>query len=360
MKIAPRSTSLLNSAAIVAILAAILVVTLLPTGTAPPSPFSGFAIGRRHVGDAILNFCLFVPLGVAIGWNGRATVFAGIFGLLAATLIELLQMIVPGRDPALSDILLNGAGTLAGAVIARRRQAWMRPSATALATLTAGSLSVATLMMAATAYLLFPVPGTPARGSRYLALPSSPGDAAADIRSLISIQLPFAPEPVLVARSGNDVLLRYPSRGSSYGFDQPEYWGVGAFDRRASGERMLVRVSREGARWDIAVGLERARLGPTVGQGWATLAYPDAIGRRWGALLNGLWLFALCFPAGFWARGALRIVSLVIIAALLAVLPAVTGIVSTGSNEWAGALMGFAGGVALAELGRRWVSRRRA
>ena len=360
MKIAPRSTSLLNSAAIVAILAAILVVTLLPTGTAPPSPFSGFAIGRRHVGDAILNFCLFVPLGAAIGWNGRSAVVAGVSGLLAATLIELLQMIVPGRDPALSDILLNGAGTLAGAVIARRRQAWMRPSTAASATLTAGSLCVAAVMMAATAYLLFPVPGTPARGSRYLALPSSPGDAAADIRSLISIQIPFAPEPVFVARSGDDLLLRYPSRGSSYGFDQPEYWSVGAFDRRTSGEGLLVTVSREGARWDIAIGPERARLGPTLGQGWTTLAYPDAIGRRWGALLNGLWLFAFSFPAGFWARGTLRVVSLVIIFALLAVLPAFTGIVSTRLHEWAGALMGFAGGVALAALDTRRLSRRRA
>lgn len=360
MKIAPPSPSLLNRAAIAAVLAAILVVTLLPTGTAPPSPFFIFAIGRRNMGDAILNFCLFLPLGIALGWNGRTALSAGIFGLLSATVIELLQMIVPGRDPALSDIVLNTAGTIAGAVISRRRHAWLRPSAITSATLTAAALCVAALTMAGTAYLLFPISGTPSRGSSYLPRPSSPSDAPGDVGSLISIQLPSAREPVFLARSGNDLLLRYPSRGASYGFDQPEYWGVGAFDRRASGERLLITVSREGARWDIAMGLDRTRLGPTVGRGWAALAYPDTIGRRWATPLNGLWLFALCLPAGFWARGAMRVVSLVVIVALLAVLPAVTGIVSTSLIEWAGGLLGFAAGVMLTELDRRWLSRRRA
>lgn len=359
MKIAPRSTSLLNLAAVAAILAAILAVTLLPTGTAPPLPFSVFAIGRRNMGDAILNFCLFIPLGIAFGWNGRTALSAGIFGLLTATVIELLQMMIPGRDPALSDIVLNTAGTLAGAVFSRRRQAWLRPTANTSATLTAAALCFSALIMAFTAYLLFPISGTPSGGSSYLALPSSPGDGPGDLRPLISMQLPSAREPVVVARSGNDLLLRYPSRGAAYGFDQPEYWSVGAFDRRAAGERLAVTVSREAAHWDIALGPERTRLGPTVGRGWAALAYPDAIGRRWATLLDGLWLFALCFPAGFWARGPMRVASLVTVVALLAILPAVTGIASTNSIEWAGALLGFAAGVMLVELDRRWLSRRR-
>ena len=363
MKIAARSSGLLNAgllntALIAALFVVILVVTLSPAGTAAPSP--GFVpdTPRRGAGDAILNFFLFVPLGIAIGWPGRTARMAGIIGLLAAAVIEMLQLGIPGRDPTVTDILLNAAGSLVGAVIARRRMALMRPNATASAILTAGSLCALALVMTATAYALFPVPGTPLRGSTSLALPPSPGNGPGDLRSLMSIQLPIAPEPVLIGRSGNDLLLRYPSRGATYGFDQPEYWRVGAFDGQPVGQRAVLSMSRHGARWEIGIGPDQYTIGPTVGRGWAILAYPDAIGRRWGPLVSALWLFALCLPAGFWARGRSRIGAALIIAALFVLLPPVSGIVGTTVGEWTGGMLGFAAGVTLARASDRWLSQR--
>lgn len=322
-----RSRGAWNGLAIVAVLTAIFVVTLFPTGTGTPSPFFfGFSLGSRNLGDAILNFFLFLPLGLAIGWNGSPATRAGLWGLVVASVIELAQMVLPGRDPALSDILLNASGTLVGAVLARRRRAWVMPDGRITAVLAATSISLLAAVMVVTAFLLSPAPS--------------------------------AEESVFIGRSGNDLLLRYPSRGGAYGFDQPEYWGSGFFESGVSGAPALASVSRDRARWEITIGSNRATIGPTVGRGWAVLAYPDAIGRRWGGVVSSVWLFAICLPAGFWARGRLRLPAALVVMLLLALIPAATGIGATSAIEWAGALLGFLAGVVLGEAGKRLSSRR--
>lgn len=324
MKITGRPRFDLRGVVIAAVLLAIVFVTLTPSGEGSPSPFSfALTFGRRGLADGILNFCLFLPLGLAIGWNSRSRVSAGLCGLLVATAVELAQMIIPGRDPALSDIIFNVAGTLAGALIARRRHAWLIPSARGSVVLTASSIFVAAVLMIATAFLLSPL---------------------------------AAEEPVFIARSGNDLLLRYPSRAGAFGFDQPEYWVRGAFQRSESEETALVSLSRDRARWHITIGSNRATLGPTVGQGWAVLAYPDAIGRRWGGVVNAAWMFVICLPVGFWARGRLRLIAAVLVVLLVAFIPEITGAVATSPIEWVGAVIGFLAGVSIGESSGRWLS----
>ena len=356
MNIARGRRSHANTFAVVAIAIAILVVTLSSSGGAAPVPFSfSFDLGRRGVGDAILNFLLFVPLGIAIAWNGRPVITAGLSGLVLASLVEIAQTVLPGRDPALSDIILNTAGAVAGAVVARRRRALLAPGATASSVLTAASLVTAASAMVGTAYVLSPIPGSPTRAERQLPLPASPGEGAADIRSLLRLEMPLASEPVFIARSGDDLLLRYPSRGSAFGFDQPEYWRTGAFEGKATGNPTSVSLRRQRSRWNITIGLDRTTLGPTVGQGWGALAYPDAIGRRWGGVVSGLWLFAVFLPVGFWARGRLRPIAGVISLFLLLAVPAITGLVASTPLEWAGAATGFFVGVVLGlTLSRRF------
>lgn len=294
------------------------------------------------MGDGILNVLLFFPLGGAIAWSGRPVVAAGLFGLLLASVIEIAQTILPGRDPALSDILLNAAGALAGAIVARRRRVFLAPDAKESAILTAVALLVAASTIIATAYLLSPLPGVPSHADRQL--PGSAGEAPAHLRTLLLVEPSFAEEPVLIARSRNDLLLRYPSKGSAFGFDQPEYWGSGALSRRAGGEPTTVSVSRDRSRWDIRIGTDRATLGPTAGRGWAALAYPDEIGRNWGHIVSSVWLLALFLPIGFWARGRARFAATVMVVVLLAAVPEITGLVPTGLLEWAGALTGVLAG----------------
>lgn len=337
-----------NSLAIGVAVIGILVVTLSSSGDGPGAAFSfAFDLGRRGVGDAILNILLFVPLGIVIAWGGRPIIVAGVSALVLASLVEIAQTVLPGRDPALSDIILNTAGAVAGAVVARRRRVLSSPDRTASLVLTAASLAFVAATMGGTAYVLSPVRGSPTRAERQLRLPSSPGEGAADMRSVMTVEVPLAQEPVLIARSGDDLLLRYPSRGAALGFDQPEYWKTGAFAGKDAGHPSSVYLSRDRSRWDITIGADRTRLGPTIGQGWTALAYPDAIGRRWGGVVSALWLFAMFLPIGFWARGRLRLMVGVVSLLLLIFMPAITGVVASTLLEWAGAVTGFVAGTVI-------------
>jgi glycopeptide antibiotics resistance protein len=106
---------------VAAVVLVILVLTLLPSGNSPPRPFSlHVVLGRRWLADGFLNICLFVPLGLAAGWDSRSPLKAILAGILLSTGIELAQTIVPGRDPSLSDIVFNTIGVLSGAMIVRR------------------------------------------------------------------------------------------------------------------------------------------------------------------------------------------------------------------------------------------------
>jgi glycopeptide antibiotics resistance protein len=314
MKIAMPARRHPRTVAIAIVLLAILVVTLTPSGSGSPSQFSfAFTFGRRGLADGILNFFLFLPLGLAFGWSLRPIVIAGLSGLLVATLVELAQMIIPGRDPALSDIIFNTAGSLVGAFLARHRQRWLVPSERDSVVLTASSISVAALLMIVTTFLLTPLE-----------------------------------KPTLVERAGDDVLFRYHSRANALGLDQPEHWVSNMLDGSASAE--TASMSRDRGRWHIAIGRNRATVGPTVGQGWTLLAYPDAIGRRWGSVVNAAWMFVICFPVGFWARRRVRLIAAIFVVVIVAFIPVITGVVATSLVEWVGAVVGFLAGASLGNI----------
>jgi VanZ family protein len=318
MKIAGLPTRSLHGAVIAIVLLAILAATLTPSGNGY-APFAfALTFARRGLADGILNFCLFLPLGLAIGWSSRRAVVVGLSGLLLATAIELAQTLVPGRDPALSDIIFNTVGTLMGEFIARRQQAWLTPSLRGATVFTASGIVAASLVMISTAVLLSPLE-----------------------------------KPVFIARSGNDLLLRYQSRAHAFGLDQPEYWSLGAFQQSASGGMERVTVSRDRAHWQVRIGRRQATLGPTIGQGWAVLAYPDKIGRRWGNLVSAAWMFAMCLPIGFWARERLALIAGGVLIVVMALIPVITGVVATSPVEWVGALVGFLAGALLGQSSRR-------
>jgi len=286
---------------------AILLLTLLPSGSGPPLPFS-YQLGgeRRWLADGILNLCLFAPLGLAVGWNSRSTWIAILCGLLLSTAVEMAQIFVPGRDPALSDIVFNTLGTIVGGLLARRPHFWLFPDSRTSRILASIAVVVAGTVMTATLLLLSP------QGSAF------------------------------VVRSGNDLLLQYPTRAAALGLDEPEYWLRDGFQRGQNADAAEVVARRERNRWLISIGsTERAVLGPTVGQGWTLLAYPNAIGRRLGALLNGMWMSALCLPIGFWARGRFRIVAAAVFMALLLLIPAITRSAPSALGEWIGSILGI-------------------
>jgi hypothetical protein len=297
----------IRALAVTAAVLIILLLTLLPSGSGPSLPFS-FQLGgeRRWLADGILNLCLFVPFGVALGWNSRSTWMVILCGFLLSTAIELSQIFVPGRDPALSDIVFNTLGTIVGALVARRPQVWLFPDNRTSWILTSVATVFAGTVMTATVLLLSP------QGS------------------------------AVIARSGNDLLLQYPTRAGAVGLDEPEYWAHDAFQSGQNPDAAEPIAQRERNHWVLSIGSEkRVVVGPTVGQGWTLLAYPNAIGRKWGWLINGGWLFAVCLPIGFWARGRFRIVAVGLLVALMLLIPAITGSAPTAVDEWIGVFLGL-------------------
>ena len=115
------------------------------------------------------------------------------------------------------------------------------------------------------------------------------------------------------------------------------------FGRGKNGESARLSLSRERNHWRLTIGSNEQVVGPTIGQGWTLLEYPNAIGRRWGSMLNGLWVFVLCVPIGFWARGRVQFGVAALVIALLLLIPAIAGVEPTSFGEWIGAMMGFLG-----------------
>jgi len=304
--------------AVTAILLVILAITLSPSGTGPPLQFSfELGAGHRWLADGILNLCLFVPFGLALGWNARSPAKAVLCGLLLSTTVELAQMWIPGRDPSLSDIIANTAGTAVGALIGLRPRAWLVPDARSSVALTVLAVGATVLVMILTAVL------------------AAPGG------------------PVAISRAGSDLVLEYQSRANAIGLDSPGYWLPRAFPDSSNANIGSVSVRRDGARWYVSVRGKRATLGPTVGKGWALLAYTDAIAHRWGKALDTAWVFLLCVPIGFWARSRTALAAACAIVLVLFWLPNITGVVSTPLIEWIGAGLGFLAGASIGLLSRQ-------
>jgi VanZ family protein len=80
---------------------------------------------RTSRSDIVANLLLYVPLGLCLtlAWPARwrrLTAFGWAVGagVLLSLTVELLQVHAPARVSSLNDVLLNGAGTAAGAVLA--------------------------------------------------------------------------------------------------------------------------------------------------------------------------------------------------------------------------------------------------
>lgn len=103
--------------------------SLYPFGLAPAAPGAWDALWRlgrlfTSVGDVLGNVGLFVPWGGSAvlalaprwGWRGAAWLALGLGGLLALA-VQVLQIWVPTRDPAMADVLWNGVGTVVGVLL---------------------------------------------------------------------------------------------------------------------------------------------------------------------------------------------------------------------------------------------------
>jgi len=337
----------------------ILVVTLTPTGGASPPAFStNFRSGFRWLADGILNVGLFVPLGLVSGWRARSFWKTLGAGALFSAAIEVAQLILPGRDPQLNDIVSNSIGMAIGVALGLKPEQWLRPEARRAGWMLLGASVVVGAVIAITGLLLAPAVvdgygvgvGTEMlfqrRARLNIRLP--PGYGSHEPTSLAAFYDRGGHQVFAITRYGADLLLAYRTRGAVAGLDKPDYPIIGLLAGASATDSLRIQVWRDRPGWCVqAGGPQRCRIGPTFGRGWALLFYPDAIGQRWGRGVDVVWAAALFFPLGFWARRRTLIFAIATTLLLGAAAPLVE-LMRTTPKEWVGALSGVAVGFACA------------
>lgn len=93
-----------------------------------PSDFQWEALlpswpGHLSRADMLTNLVIYLPIGALWVWHRgppvlRALLSALVFGGCLSTVLESVQVLLPGRVPSLADLLANLAGTLVGGVVA--------------------------------------------------------------------------------------------------------------------------------------------------------------------------------------------------------------------------------------------------
>ena len=386
-------------------LAAILYLTLRPTPEQAPyaalTPLLCLVCGDHGASDVILNLLLFAPMAVGLrllGWPWSRVVAA--CAALSLAVESLQYFVVPGRDASLSDLITNTAGGALAAGIAGRLPALLLPDPALARRLTLNAALLWLGVLAASAVALMPwAPGGRIRNecTRAVGKPDPfSGTARSVVMNGVTLrcdELVPDPKPVRAALDRGEfqvdlvALSAHPARGRTLIQalrGRGEFLLLLASDRRSavfSAPTASLRVrlyapilrlkdafpdrkgvpvqlhagTRDRRMWigsDYGGTQQRAEVALSPAHGWSTLL-PLGI-RRTGDLRIAtlLWLVGLTLPLAYWAgrtgRPALAAAGLAaVLAAGLALLPALTGYPPCHWTEWAGGALGVGAGWAL-------------
>jgi VanZ family protein len=369
----------------------ILVATLSPTSSERPEFAGCFICGTRAWADIIANVLLYAPLGAALalaGWTGTRPV---VFGFVLSCVIEFAQILIPGRDPSLTDVCCNTIGAAAGqgAVwLVDCALLWKPQRLGRLSLLAAGAaLGVFTL----TARLLAPAPLAPPftvsvnaaipemswyrgrvlgirsggvmvrpgrvldstvargllEGGDTLDLDVIAGPPVRSLAPMFLIQDRSGEEVLLVGPDRDDLVLRYRPRAALVGLDRPDVRLRHAFAGVSRGDTLHVTVRRVGSGACLSL---NAVASPqcsaySLGSGWALIFYPRHLPAWMISLLEASWVAGLSIPIGLWAsRRHETGIALAVLAAGLFVIPSQTGLAHTPVHEVLGAGLGVLSG----------------
>jgi len=377
-------------------LAVILGVTLVPLEATDAPPVLCVLCGDGTLADGILNAALFFPLGAALsvaGWRPWRTI--ALCALLSCG-VETAQFVIPGRDPSLSDVLFNTLGAVLGVALAKSAPALWRSSPRRGDVLSLAWTLVAASVVTLTGVLLTPsfpedvyYGGWTPRfghlewyGGRVLqaavdGLEIPPGVLGNSLQirqqllsdDVIQVRASAGPRPsglaplftvhdqhqreiLLLGVDEDDIVYRYRTRAAAWGFIGPEIRAGGAVLGLTWREPITVVVHRVGYGYCLSVNAtQRCGLGYTLGTGWFFLLGNQPVFVWLRPTLNVVWLAALFFPTGLWARfgWAFAAAAAASLASLL-LLPASIGLLATPPAELFGALVGFLSGQATRRL----------
>jgi len=377
----------------------ILVPTLYPMPGDEPAPLAYCIVcGEMGTADVLTNIILFLPLGVALGFTGARSRWLILGGALLSGAIETAQLVIPGRDPSVGDLLFNTLGGAIGVTLVRTAGRWLAPDRTRARALLLAATGLVIVVLGGTAWALQPAlpdsryfgQWTPNLGqlqwyrARVLratlgAMPLPPhrlADSAAvrqrllrgdtiEIRgiagppvgalgSLFSIFDDHQREILLLGPDRADLVLRYRTRASDLRLDAPDLRLLGAMRGIRRGDTLMVRVHRAADGWCVALDAQSAcRLGHTLGRAWALLMYPESFPPWLRHVLDAAWMAGLLLPLGLWARSGWHTLgAAVAVTAACVAIPVSTGLRPLTALEWLGMAVGAAAGLAIARLTR--------
>jgi hypothetical protein len=328
---------------------ALIMLTMAPSPGLGPydRPVICVLCGPEGSADAILNVLLFVPLGLLLGHTRRAPLRAAALGFLISLAVESTQLFIPGRQPALGDLIWNTSGAVVGvflyrAVIDRLYRTTRSPAQGLGAPLLTG------LAVIAAGWLLGPRPSTHLYWSLWtpplVGMPQYDGAVIAVTldgvpippqefpkhlnparawladwtfeTSLVKGEPPERLAPVIIlADVGSeeaaflgvvreDLVWRDRLWAETFGFHQPNFRVPGALRGIAVRDTVRIEVRRVGVDRCIAVDTQaRCHRGFTPGRTWSLLRGAGRLSDHERRGLDLTWLLVLGLPTGFLSMG---------------------------------------------------------
>ena len=372
-----------------------------------PSPRLGFSYDDLAGIDVLLNFLLFVPFGMGLRLSGASRKRAATIAALLSGVIELLQAsVVTGRYSSVRDLLMNTLGALAGALLVDgwRRLAFPSPAVARRLCLLGAACWL--LMSAGEAALLErALPPTiwygqwapegvfPARftgqllavrldslelpGRRLpdanrvraallqdrwtLTVEATTGEPTSGLGSVFSIFDDRHREVLVVGQKGTDLLVRYRTRASNFGFRSPSIVLPRAFAFPAG---QPIRISMSFDRGVIALTstcfgrIVSREASITPAWGWCLLLPFDAPIGTLAKLWVGIRIAVLILPIGYWTGRASATLAPPAVGGLVvvigtALIPLPFRLPPAGPWEWLPGGVGFFTGWWIARAARR-------
>jgi hypothetical protein len=347
----------------IATLAAIAYATLLP---APASDVgSHFCLVCGLVGgvSAVLNVFLFVPLGIGLALSGWSAKRALIGMCVLSVLIETVQLVIPGRDSTIGDVLTNSVGGALGFAIARYAFTLLRPSPRIALALCVGWSAVWLAVQTISAFGLSPVfpksdyygqiaprlgnfeqfQGRVLRasigdigvsdkrfennakvrevllGGAPLTTTVVPSAATHDIAPIVRVADASEREIVLLAQNGEDLVFGVRTGAGVLRLRPPFFAVTDVFRGVSRGDSGLATDTVTlGARYsarEVAINTQSVgrsherRIPITASLGWTMLMpfqwYIE--GTSTELFLSAVWIACLLIPLGYWAVGIARV-----------------------------------------------------
>jgi hypothetical protein len=373
-------------------LIAVLLATLVPGGSdETSSTFACVFCGERALADLLVNVILFTPVGIGVALAGAGLRRAVLAGLVLSALVEVIQLVLPGRDASLGDVIANTVGAWIGAWVVLLAPWWLGPRRSAARGLALAWALLTCGLFWLTGWLLTPsFPATmyfaqwtpnlghlewyrgriveatvdgrdihagrvregpdlrrALREGRPVVVEVIAGPGTKRLASIFSINDERQREIVLVGPDRQDLVFRYRTRASDFRLDQPDLRLRSVMGAVVPGDSLRIAVERRDGGYCMGLqSPERCRLGHTVADGWSLLFYAESFPEWLGWFLGVCWLAALAFPLGLWARGRLEVaVVLALLAVALLIAPTMSILLATAWTGWVAAGAGVAIGL---------------